>query len=78
MKQIKLTKEGKSQQLYVEAKKIIPGGGQLLSKRPEQFLPDYLPAYYSKAKGCYVWDLDGNKIFAGVLMIRYIESRVMN
>ncbi len=62
MKQIKLTKEGKSQQLYVEAKKIIPGGGQLLSKRPEQFLPDYLPAYYSKAKGCYVWDLDGNKI----------------
>lgn len=62
MEQIKLTKEGKSQQLYVEAKKIIPGGGQLLSKRPEQFLPDYLPAYYSKAKGCYVWDLDGNKI----------------
>lgn len=62
MEQIKLTKEGKSQQLYVEAKKIIPGGGQLLSKRPEQFLPDYLPAYYSKAKDCYIWDLDGNKI----------------
>jgi len=49
---------GKSQDLYVQAKKIIPGGTQLLSKRPEQFLPDYWPAYYKKAKGCKVWDLD--------------------
>lgn len=52
---------GKGQDLYREAKKIIPGGTQLLSKRPEQFLPDIWPAYYSKAKGCEVWDLDGNK-----------------
>jgi len=52
---------GKSQDLYVRAKKIIPGGTQLLSKRPEQFLPDYWPAYYKKAKGCKVWDLDDNE-----------------
>jgi len=52
---------GKSQDLYVEAKKIIPGGTQLLSKRPEQFLPGYWPAYYKKAKGCKVWDLDGRE-----------------
>ncbi len=52
---------GKGQELYEEAKKFIPGGTQLLSKRPEMFLPDYWPAYYSKAKGCEVWDLDGNK-----------------
>ncbi|MGE0078211.1 MAG: aminotransferase class III-fold pyridoxal phosphate-dependent enzyme [Bacteroidales bacterium] len=52
---------GKGQKLYEEAKKIIPGGTQLLSKRPEQLLPDQWPAYYSKAKGCEVWDLDGNK-----------------
>ena len=52
---------GKSQELYREAKKIIPGGTQLLSKRPEMFLPDLWPAYYSKARGCNVWDLDGNK-----------------
>lgn len=52
---------GKSQDLYKSAKRIIPGGTQLLSKRPEQFLPDQWPAYYSKAKGCEVWDLDGNK-----------------
>lgn len=52
---------GKSQELYKQAKKIIPGGTQLLSKRPEMFLPDLWPAYYDKAKGCEVWDLDGNK-----------------
>jgi glutamate-1-semialdehyde aminotransferase len=52
---------GKGQNLYKEAKKIIPGGTQLLSKRPEMFLPDFWPVYYSKAKGCAVWDLEGNK-----------------
>ena len=52
---------GKSQELYSKAKMLIPGGTQLLSKRPEMFLPDFWPAYYSKAKGCEVWDLDGNK-----------------
>ena len=61
---------GKSQDLYKEAKKIIPGGTQLLSKRPEMFLPDLWPAYYQKAKGCEIWDLDGKKyldmLFMGV------------
>ena len=52
---------GKSQELYKEAKQIIPGGTQLLSKRPEMHLPDLWPAYYKKAKGCEVWDLDGNR-----------------
>lgn len=33
----------------------------LLSKRAEMFLPDLWPAYFSRAKGCYVWDLDGKK-----------------
>jgi len=52
---------GKSQDLYVKAKTLIPGGTQLLSKRPEQFLPNLWPSYYSKAKGCDVWDLDGKQ-----------------
>jgi len=50
------------QELYLRAKRRIPGGTQLLSKRPEQFLPDQWPAYYSKAKGCTVWDLDGKAL----------------
>lgn len=50
-----------TQDLYTKAKKYIPGGTQLLSKRPEMFLPGQWPAYYSRAKGCEVWDLDGKK-----------------
>ncbi|MFA4823707.1 MAG: aminotransferase class III-fold pyridoxal phosphate-dependent enzyme [Methanoregula sp.] len=46
--------------LWRKAKKIIPGGSQLLSKRSEQFLPDYWPSYYRKAKGADVWDMDNN------------------
>ena len=52
----------KGQKLLVEAKKIIPGGNQLLSKRSELFLPGYWPAYYKKAKGCKIWDLS-NKMY---------------
>jgi glutamate-1-semialdehyde 2,1-aminomutase len=52
---------GKSQELYKKAKKLIPGGTQLLSKRPEMFLPELWPAYYSRAKGCHIWDLDENE-----------------
>ncbi len=51
----------KGQELYKRAKRIIPGGTQLLSKRPEQFLPEHWPAYYQSAKGCEVVDLDGNR-----------------
>ena len=54
---------GKGQDLYNKAKKIIPGGTQLLSKRPEMWAPDIWPSYYSKAKGCEVWDLDGKHYY---------------
>jgi glutamate-1-semialdehyde 2,1-aminomutase len=47
--------------LWNKAKHLIPGGTQLLSKRPDQFLPDQWPSYYKKAKGVEIWDLDGNR-----------------
>ena len=53
--------QSKGQALWNKAKRIIPGGGQLLSKRAERFLPGFWPAYYTKAKGCEVWDLDGRR-----------------
>ena len=53
---------GSGQKLWKRAKKVIPGGNMLLSKRPEMFLPDQWPAYYSKAEGCKVWDLDDNEL----------------
>ena len=39
----------------------IPGMTQLLSKRPDQFSNGIWPGYFSKAKGAYIWDLDGNR-----------------
>jgi glutamate-1-semialdehyde 2,1-aminomutase len=59
---------GSGQKLWKRAKQIIPGGNMLLSKRPEMFLPDQWPAYYSKALGCRVWDLDGRE---------YIDMSIM-
>lgn len=53
---------GTGQELYKKAKNLIPGGTMLLSKRPEMFLPDQWPSYFSKAKGCSVWDLDGKEL----------------
>ena len=52
---------GKGQELWNKAKKLMPGGSQLLSKRSEMFLPDQWPSYYSRALGCEIWDLDGKK-----------------
>jgi glutamate-1-semialdehyde 2,1-aminomutase len=59
---------GTGQKLWKRAKQVIPGGNMLLSKRAEMFLPDLWPSYFSKAKGCEVWDLDGNK---------YIDMSIM-
>jgi len=51
----------KGPRLWKHAKKMIPGGSQLFSKRAELFLPELWPSYYMKAKGVFIWDLDGNK-----------------
>lgn len=56
------------QKLWQRAKRVIPGGNMLLSKRAEMFLPEQWPAYFSKAKGCRVWDLDGRE---------YIDMSIM-
>jgi glutamate-1-semialdehyde 2,1-aminomutase len=56
------------QKLWKRAKRVIPGGNMLLSKRAEMFLPEQWPTYFSKAKGCKVWDLDGKE---------YIDMSIM-
>ncbi len=47
--------------LWKSAKKVIPGGNGLLSKRPERYLPKEWPTYYSKSKDINIWDLENNK-----------------
>ncbi len=59
---------GTGNKLWERAKKVIPGGNMLLSKRPDLFHPKNWPTYYSKAKGCEIWDLDDKK---------YIDMSIM-
>ncbi len=49
------------QEQYARAREIIPGGTQLLSKRPEMFAPGHWPAYYEQAIGCEVVDTEGRR-----------------
>jgi len=68
--------------LYDRARRLIPGGTQLLSKRPEMMAPDVWPGYFSRAKGCRVWDLDGNEyvdmsiLGVGAVILGYADDEV--
>lgn len=63
-----LVETAAGQDLYRRAKRLIPGGTQLLSKRPEMFLPEAWPSYAASARGVEVVDLDGR---------RYIDMSIM-
>ncbi|REK10959.1 MAG: aminotransferase class III-fold pyridoxal phosphate-dependent enzyme [Planctomycetota bacterium] len=51
----------RTQAAYRRARQILPGGTQLLSKRPEMYAPGRWPAYYAEARGTEVVDLDGKR-----------------
>lgn len=56
------TKAMTDQQLYDHARTHrIPGGVQLRSKLPEQHAPGQWPAYFNRARGIEVQDIDGNQ-----------------
>jgi glutamate-1-semialdehyde aminotransferase len=75
-------KQSKGVALYARARTLIPGGTQLLSKRPEMFAPDVWPSYYSRAKGCRVWDMDGREFIdmsimsVGACILGYADEDV--
>ena len=46
--------------LWSKAKKIIPSGNNFYSKNPSRVNIKGWPIYFEKAKGCKIWDLDGN------------------
>ncbi|MEK8025246.1 aminotransferase class III-fold pyridoxal phosphate-dependent enzyme [Pseudaquabacterium rugosum] len=74
--------QGQGPALYRRARGLIPGGTQLLSKRPEMFAPEVWPAYYSRAKGARVWDLDGREYLdmsimaVGACILGYADDEV--
>ncbi len=53
----------RTETLYRHARERIPGGTQLLSKRPEMLAPGQWPAYFREARGCETWDLDGRHYY---------------
>jgi len=70
--------------LWKNAKTIIPTGNQLLSKRSERFLPGNWPAYYKRAKGCRIWDLEDKEYLdfaqmgVGSCILGYANEEVNN
>ncbi len=70
--------------LWNYANKIIPGGNGLLSKRPQRFSPKKWPIYYKKAKGIFLWDLNGKKLIdmsimgIGTSILGYANNQVDN
>jgi glutamate-1-semialdehyde aminotransferase len=70
------------QKLWKKAKKLMPGGTMLFSKNPDLFLPKKWPAYYYKAKGCMIWDLEKKKYIdistmsVGACTLGYANSEI--
>ncbi|HBG77914.1 MAG TPA: hypothetical protein DDW84_03550 [Phycisphaerales bacterium] len=68
-----------SKKLWLEAQDIIPGGSQA-TRAP--LYPEF-PTYFKKAKGCRMWDVDGNEFIdllcsIGPIILGYAYDRVDN
>ena len=81
---MKKKKINKGQKLWKKANKLILGGNSLLSKNPNVFLPNKWPTYFSKSKGCKVWDLDNSSytdmslMGVGTNILGYCHNEVDN
>ena len=68
--------------LWNRARKVIPGGNSFLSKNPSRFPVKNWPTYFSKAKGCTIWDLNNKKFYdfsfmgVGTNILGYADSDV--
>lgn len=50
-----------SKKILKKAKQLIPNASQTLSKGYRMFVEGEFPLFALRAKGCYIWDVDGNK-----------------
>src|SRR5215471_15091594 len=51
----------RSLELYRRALELIPGGTQLISRRPTRYANGVSPIYAARARGARFWDVDGNE-----------------
>ena len=67
---------------WKQAIKLIPNGNLFLSKNPSRFLKNHWPTYFSKSKGCEVWDLNNKKYYdlslmgVGTNILGYANNKV--
>ena len=70
--------------IWKKAKKIIPGGNMLISKRPPKFIEKSYPIYFKKCKNSFVWDINNKKYLdmylmgVGTNILGYNNSSVNN
>jgi len=73
----------KSEAYLLRAESVIPIGSQTFSKSRTQYPIGISPLYISKARGCHVWDIDGNKYIdlvssLAAVTIGYSDLRINN
>ncbi|MBL4883161.1 MAG: aminotransferase class III-fold pyridoxal phosphate-dependent enzyme [Planctomycetaceae bacterium] len=71
----------KSLEMYQRALELIPGGTQLISRRPTRFAHGISPIFASHGKGARIWDVDGNEYIdwvsgIGAILLGYADPVV--
>src|SRR3954464_11870669 len=71
----------KSMALWERAQQLIPGGTQLVSRRPTRYANGVSPAYAARARGARFWDVDGHEYIdwvsgIGAILLGYCDPVV--
>ena len=61
------------EKLWSKAVELMPRGTQTMSKCPDQFVDGVYPKFVRKAKGAYLWDIDGNKYLDYIMQISAVS-----
>ena len=80
---IKPTAIKRSLELWKEAQYLMPGGTQLMGRRPQLFAFGVTPILAERAEGAYFWDVDGNRYLdtsmsLGAVLLGYCDPDVEN
>jgi glutamate-1-semialdehyde aminotransferase len=68
-------------EIYRRAQELIPGGTQLISRRPTRYASGASPVYAVRAQGARFWDVDGNEYIdwasgIGAIILGYCDPVV--
>lgn len=81
MKSSGTSRVARSMELYRRAVELIPGGTQLVSRRPTRYAHGVSPVYAAHAKGARFWDVDGHEYIdwasgIGAIILGYCDPIV--